>query len=85
MNNNNWDNLDGKGRSGVKGSDIGPEPAEPKRGRGRPKGKHSNKEMVRATAYIPKNLYKDVKIKLMVEEMYFSDLIEKFLHEWIKK
>ena len=78
----------GQGGSGVKGKEIeSPKETDQveKRGRGRPRGKHSDKNMTRATAYIPKDLYIMTKLRLTLEEKYFSDLIEELLTDWLHK
>ena len=60
-----------------------PEPA--KRGRP-PGGKRNNPEYEQVGAYIPKALYKRVRIRLleMEPEGEFSDLVEQLLTNWVQ-
>jgi hypothetical protein len=54
--------------------------------RGRPVGgKRGNPEYEQVTAYIPKELYKRVKIRLLetTDDAHFSDLVEHLLTNWV--
>lgn len=51
--------------------------------RGRQKGKRSNPDYTQVGAYIPKNLDKEVKRKLLDEDIDFSDLVADLLIKWL--
>ena len=51
--------------------------------RGRQKGKRSNPDYTQAGAYIPKSLDKEVKRKLLDEDIDFSDLVANLLIKWL--
>ena len=51
--------------------------------RGRQKGKRSNPDYTQVGAYIPKSLDKEVKRKLLDEDIDFSDLIAALLIKWL--
>jgi len=55
--------------------------------RGRPNGKRSNSEFQQVTAYVRRETYRKVSIKLIDQEVKgeFSELIEKLLQEWLEK
>ena len=55
--------------------------------RGRPNGKRSNSEFQQVTAYIRRDTYRRVSIKLIDQEVkgQFSELIEELLQEWIDR
>lgn len=55
--------------------------------RGRPNGKRSNSEFQQVTAYIRRDTYRRVSIKLIDQEVKgeFSELIEELLQEWLDK
>ncbi len=59
------------------------EPQIPTRKRGRQAGKRSNPDYIQVGAYIPKTVDKDVKRKLLDEDMDFSDLVTKLLQDWL--
>ena len=46
-------------------------------------GKRSNPDYIQVGAYIPKTVDKDVKRKLLDEDMDFSDLVTKLLRDWL--
>lgn len=54
--------------------------------RGRPNGKRSNAEFQQVTAYVRRNTYRRVSIKLLDRENKgeFSELIEELLQNWLK-
>jgi hypothetical protein len=53
--------------------------------RGRPNGKRSNAEFQQVTAYIRRDTYRQVSIKLLDRENKgeFSELIEELLQKWL--
>ena len=51
--------------------------------KGRQKGKRSNPDYTQVGAYIPKNLDKEVKRKLLDEDIDFSDLVASLLIKWL--
>lgn len=55
--------------------------------RGRPNGKRSNSEFQQVTAYVRRETYRKVSIKLIDQEVKgeFSELIEELLQEWLEK
>lgn len=55
--------------------------------RGRPNGKRSNSEFQQVTAYIRRDTYRRVTIKLIDQEVKgeFSELIEDLLQKWLEK
>ena len=55
----------------------------PPRKRGRQTGKRSNPDYIQVGAYIPKTVDRDVKRKLLDEDMDFSDLVTKLLQDWL--
>ncbi len=61
-------------------------PAPPKRGRP-PGGKRNNPDYEQVAAYIPKELYRQVQIRLLQMEPkgQFSDLVEFLLNKWIQQ
>ena len=65
-------------------TEITPVPAidEPLK-KGRQKGKRSNPDYTQVGAYIPKNLDKEVKRKLLDEDIDFSDLVASLLIKWL--
>ena len=65
-------------------TEIAPMPAidEPLK-KGRQKGKRSNPDYTQVGAYIPKNLDKEVKRKLLDEDIDFSDLVANLLIKWL--
>jgi hypothetical protein len=46
------------------------------------KGKRSDPTYDQVGAYVPKELYKDVKEKLVREDRDFSDLVTSLLYKW---
>ena len=57
---------------------------------GRPAGKRSNEENTQVTAYVPAELYYDVRIKLMERKRHdrkaktdFSDLLREWMEDWL--
>lgn len=65
-------------------STVGAQPA--KRGRP-PGGKRNNPDYEQVAAYIPKELYRQVQIRLLQMEPkgQFSDLVEFLLNKWIQQ
>jgi len=55
--------------------------------RGRPNGKRSNAEFQQVTAYVRRDTYRRVSIKLLDRENKgeFSELIEELLNKWVKE
>ncbi len=55
--------------------------------RGRPNGKRSNVEFQQVTAYVRRNTYRRVSIKLLDRESKgeFSELIEVLLQKWLEE
>lgn len=55
--------------------------------RGRPNGKRSNAEFQQVTAYVRRNTYRRVSIKLLDRESKgeFSELIEVLLQKWLEE
>ncbi len=55
--------------------------------RGRPNGKRSNAEFQQVTAYVRRDTYRRVSIKLLDRESKgeFSGLIEELLQKWLKE
>lgn len=55
--------------------------------RGRPNGKRSNAEFQQVTAYVRRNTYRRVSIKLLDRENKgeFSELIEELLQKWLEE
>jgi hypothetical protein len=55
--------------------------------RGRPNGKRSNAEFQQVTAYVRRDTYRRVLIKLLDRENkgQFSELIEELLKKWIEE
>jgi hypothetical protein len=55
--------------------------------RGRPNGKRSNSEFQQVTAYVRRDTYRKVSIKLLDREVKgeFSELIEELLQKWVKE
>jgi hypothetical protein len=55
--------------------------------RGRPNGKRSNAEFQQVTAYVRRDTYRRVSIKLLDRENKgeFSELIEELLKKWIEE
>ena len=55
--------------------------------RGRPNGKRSNAEFQQVTAYVRRDTYRQVSIKLLDRENKgeFSELIEELLRKWLEK
>ena len=51
--------------------------------RGRQKGKRSNPDYTQVGAYIPKELDKAVKRKLIDEDIDFSELVANLLSKWL--
>ncbi|NJO86461.1 MAG: hypothetical protein HC818_08070 [Synechococcaceae cyanobacterium RM1_1_27] len=57
--------------------------------KGRPRGKRSDPSFEQVTAYIPKELYRRVKLKILAEEgeagtpTDFSELLADLLKEWL--
>ena len=51
--------------------------------KGRQKGKRSNPDYTQVGAYIPKSLDKEVKRKLLDEDIDFSDLVADLLIKWL--
>jgi len=45
-------------------------------------GKRSDPAYNQVGAYVPKDLYKDVKERLVREDIDFSDLVTNLLREW---
>ena len=64
----------------------GKDTPSPKRGPGRPRGKRTNPDYSQVTAYIPKKLHTQVKIKLLEDDgREFSELVEDLLKGWLAK
>lgn len=67
----------------------GPSPAlpepEPRRGPGRPKGKRSDPAFDQVSAYVPHDLYRDVKVALLEDDQgqEFSELVAELLVGWL--
>ena len=59
------------------------DPQIPIRKTGRQTGKRSNPDYVQVGAYIPKTVDRNVKRKLLDEDMDFSDLVTKLLQDWL--
>ena len=55
----------------------------PERKRGGKTGKRSNPDYIQVGAYIPKAIDREVKRKLLDEDMDFSDLVTRLLQEWL--
>jgi len=55
--------------------------------RGRPNGKRSNAEFQQVTAYVRRDTYRRVSIKLLDRENKgeFSELIEELLQKWLEE
>jgi hypothetical protein len=55
--------------------------------RGRPNGKRSNVEFQQVTAYVRRDTYRQVSIKLLDRENKgeFSELIEELLKKWLEE
>ena len=55
--------------------------------RGRPNGKRSSAEFQQVTAYVRRNTYRRVSIKLLDRENKgeFSELIEELLQKWLEE
>jgi hypothetical protein len=55
--------------------------------RGRPNGKRSNAEFQQVTAYVRRDTYRRVSIKLLDRENKgeFSELIEELLQKWLEQ
>jgi hypothetical protein len=55
--------------------------------RGRPNGKRSNADFQQVTAYVRRDTYRRVSIKLLDRENKgeFSELIEELLQKWLEK
>lgn len=55
--------------------------------RGRPNGKRSNAEFQQVTAYVRRDTYRRVSIKLLDQEVKgeFSELIEELLQKWLEE
>lgn len=53
---------------------------------GRPRGKRSNENFQQVTAYVQRNTYRKVSIKLLDRENKgeFSELVEDLLQKWLK-
>lgn len=51
----------------------------------RKQGKRSMTGYVQRTAYIPKKVYDDVRIKLIRDGRDYSDLVEDLLIRWLKE
>lgn len=67
-----------------KGGDESPSGTE-RRKRGRPTGKRSNPDYLQVTAYIPHDLYTEVKIALLRDGGgEFSDLVTELLSSWMQ-
>lgn len=50
---------------------------------GRQLGKRSNPDYIQVGAYIPKEVDRGVKRKLLDEELDFSELVTKLLQDWL--
>lgn len=61
------------------------EPPSPAPRKGRPPGKRSNPAFEQVTAYIPGELYRDVRIRLLQEGkgQEFSELVADLLSAWL--
>jgi len=61
-------------------------PVETQPRKGRPKGKRSDPEFEQVTAYIRRETYRNIKIKLLQEgsDREFSELLEDLLTEYLK-
>ncbi len=62
-----------------------PAPPSPAPKKGRPPGKRSNPAFEQVTAYIPGELYRDVRIRLLQEGQgqEFSELVAELLAAWL--
>ena len=62
-----------------------PAPPSPAPARGRPKGKRSNPAYEQVTAYIPGELYRNVRIGLLQDAkgQEFSELVADLLSAWL--
>lgn len=58
----------------------------PAKKRGRPSGKRSDADFVQVTAYIQKDVHREVKIALLKsgDDKDFSDLVDDLLAGWLK-
>lgn len=56
---------------------------KPVKRKGRPRGKRSDPNYTQVGAYIPKDLDKQVKRKLLDEDIDFSELVADLLLKWI--
>lgn len=56
-----------------------------KSGPGRPQARRSDPDYTQVTAYIPKTLHKQAKIRLLQEDKQFSELVEELLAEWLNR
>jgi hypothetical protein len=51
--------------------------------KGRPAGRRSDPDYEQVTAYIPKQIHQDIKLRLLIEQKTFSGLIEELLTEYL--
>ena len=52
---------------------------------GRPRARRSDPDYTQVTAYIPKELHKQAKMRLLQEDKQFSELVEELLAEWLNR
>lgn len=50
----------------------------------RPTGKRSDPKYTQVSAYIPKDLYRRVKVELVSRDQNFSELVSQLLQEWLE-
>lgn len=65
------------------GSLVTQETGAPKRGRPVKGAKRNNPDYEQVTAYIKRQTYKQVKIRLIEEDKEFSELVEEVLSAWL--
>ena len=65
-------------------SAVPQETTAPKRGRPARGAKRNNPDYEQVTAYIKRQTYKQVKIRLIEEDKEFSELVEELLSAWLQ-
>lgn len=53
-------------------------------GRGRPRAKRSDPAYRQVTAYVQRDTYKAVQVRLLEQEREFSELVQELLAGWLK-
>ena len=84
-NENLFESLASRRQKSAKSEPIKQLSDEPVKQRGRAKGKRSDPNYTQVGAYIPKELDKAVKRKLIDEELDFSELVAQLLDEWVNQ